>query len=100
MKPVRLYEEFINEGMFRTYNEIVGYELDKFKESYLDLHPNNVITYDKADDVTYGYRKGSSEAHWRLNHSDDRLHHDLKDRDVLGLINFKKMVAKNHPWSK
>ena len=100
MKHIKLYEQFVSEGIFMTQNEVVGYEFDKFKESYKELHPDNVIIYDKKDDVTYGHRKGSKESHWRYNHDDYRLHHDLKDRDVLGLINFKKMVAKNHPWSK
>ena len=83
-----------------TYNEIIGYQLDKFKDAYKELHPDNVIIYDKKEDVSYGHRKGSKEAHWRYNHDDMRLHHSEKDKNVLGLINFKKMISKGHPWSK
>ena len=92
--------EHINEDIFRTYNEVVGYEFDKFKEAYLELHKDNEVIYDKKDDVSYGLRKSEKEPHWKYFHDDFKLYHSERDRDVLGLINFKKMVAKNHPWSK
>lgn len=90
----------LNEDIFRTYNKVVGYEFDKFKEAYLELHRDNEVVYDKKDDVSYGLRKGEGEAHWKYFHDDFKLYHSERDKDVLGLINFKKMVAKNHPWSK
>ena len=83
-----------------TYNEVIGYEFKVFMKAYLELHKDNEVYYDKKDDYTYGYRKGEREAHWKYDHDSFELHHSLKDKEVLGLINFKKMVAKNHPWSK
>jgi hypothetical protein len=100
MKHIKLYEEYLIESIFNTYNEVIGYEFNKFKDSYKSLHKDNIVIYDKKEDVTYGYRKGSKISHWRYNHEDYRLHHDLKDKQVLGLINFKKMISKNHEWSK
>lgn len=100
MKHVKLFEQFVTEGLFLNHTEIIGYELDKFIEAYKELHKDNKVVYDKKEDVTYGFRKGSKESHWRYNHEDMRLHSDENDKNTLGLINFKKMVAKNHPWSK
>jgi hypothetical protein len=93
-------ESQVNEGIFRTYNEVVGYEFNNFKEAYLELHKDNEVVYDKKDDVSYGIRKGEKEPHWKYFHDDYTLHHSEKDRDVLGLIHGKKMVSKGHPWSK
>jgi hypothetical protein len=95
-----IVEGSLNEDIFRTYNEIVGYEFNKFKEAYLELHKDNEVIYDKKDDVSYGLRKSEKEPHWKYFHGDFKLYHSEKDRDVLGLINFKKMVSKGHPWSK
>jgi len=101
MKYVKLFEQFVNEaGIFNTYNIIVGYELDKFMDAYKELHKDNQITYDKKDDVSYGYRKGSKEAHWKYDHDTGKMLHSEKDSDVLGLIHNKKMIKNNHPWSK
>jgi len=93
-------ESSVNEDIFRTYNEVVGYEFNNFKEAYLELHKDNKVIYDKKDDVSYGIRKGEKEPHWKYFHDDYTLHHSEKDRDVLGLIHGKKMVSKGHPWSK
>ena len=93
-------ESQVNEDIFRTYNEVVGYEFNNFKEAYLELHKDNEVIYDKKDDVSYGIRKGEKEPHWKYFHDDYTLHHSEKDRDVLGLIHGKKMVSKGHPWSK
>jgi len=93
-------ESSVNEDIFRTYNEVVGYEFNNFKEAYLELHKDNEVIYDKKDDVSYGIRKGEKEPHWKYFHDDYTLHHSEKDRDVLGLIHGKKMVSKGHPWSK
>lgn len=95
-----IVEGSLNEDIFRTYNEIVGYEFDKFKKAYLELHKDNEVIYDKKDDISYGLRKSEKEPHWKYFHDDFKLYHSEKDRDVLGLINFKKMVLKGHPWSK
>ena len=100
MKHVKLFEQFVNEGLFKNHTEVIGYELDKFIDGYKELHKDNMVVYDKKEDVTYGIRKGSKEAHWRYNHEDAKLHSDLNDKYTLGLINFKKMVSKNHEWSK
>jgi hypothetical protein len=99
MKHVKLYEQFISEGIFMTYNQMTPYEYNKFVESYKELHPDNMVAYDKKQDMTYGFRKGSKEAHWKYDHDTFKLQHSEKDRDVLGLIHGKKFVAKNHPWS-
>jgi hypothetical protein len=101
MKHIKLFEQFVNEaGIFNTRNELIGYELKKFMDAYKELHKDNQVIYDKKEDVSYGIRKGSKEAHWKYFHDDGEIYHSEKDRDVLGLINFKKMVMKNHPWSK
>lgn len=101
MKRVKLFESFINEaGIFRTYNELVGYEYKKFVDAFKKLHPDNIVTYDKKNDVDYGRRKGSTEALWKYFHDEGKIHHSEKDRDVLGLINAFNMVKRNHPWSK
>lgn len=94
------YHELDEAEIFRTYNEVVGYEFNNFKEAYLELHKDNEVVYDKKNDISYGIRKGEKEPHWKYFHDDYTLHHSEKDRDVLGLIHGKKMVAKNHPWSK
>ena len=99
MKHVKLFEQFITEGIFNTYNQIVGYEYKKFEQAFKDLHKDNVITYDKKEDVSYGLRKGSKEAFWKYFHYEGRIYHSEKDKDVLGLINFFNQVKKNHPWS-
>jgi len=70
------------------------YEYNKFVESYKELHPDNMVSYDKKQDMTYGFRKGSKEAHWKYDHDTFKLQHSEKDRDVLGLIHGKKFVAK------
>jgi hypothetical protein len=101
MKHIKLFEQFVNEsGGFNTWTEIVGYEFDKFKESYLKLHKDNQIVEDKKANMLYGYRKGSTEAHWKYYKEDFKLMHSETERDVLGLINFYNRVSKNHPWSK
>lgn len=100
MKPVRLFEQFVYENIFTDYDELVGYEFQEFMKSYLSLHPNNETYYDSREDYTYGYRKGQKEAHWKYDHEDFRLYHDIKNKQVLNLINFKKNVAKGHPWAK
>ena len=100
MKKVRLYEQFISEGIFRTYNELVGYEYKQFVDGFKKLHKDNVVTYDKKENVEYGHRKGSNESFWKYFKDEDRLYHSEKDRDVLGLINAFNMVKRNHPWSK
>ena len=99
MKKVRLYEQFINEELFRTYNELIGYEYKKFEQAFKDLHKDNTVVYDKKEDVSYGIRKGSKQAFWKYFHDDGRVYHSEKDRDVLGLINAFSMVKRNHPWS-
>jgi hypothetical protein len=86
------------EDIFLDYNEIVGYEFKKFKESYLKLHKDNTIIED--GDILYGVRKGSNEPHWKYFEEDGKLMHSEKNRDVLGLINFFNQVKRNHPWSK
>lgn len=101
MKHVKLFEEFVTEGIFLNYTQIVGsHDFDKFVEAYKELHDDNQVVYDKKRDETWGLRKGQKEGHWKYDHDSYRLQSDLQDKDVLGLINFKKMVAKNHPWSK
>lgn len=100
MKHIKLYEEFVTESIFNTYNTIVGYEFKNFVDAYEALHDDNTVTYDKKDDVSYGHRKGSTESHWKYFHDDGRLYHSERDRDVLGLIHNAKMISKNHPWSK
>ena len=86
------------EDIFLDYDEIVGYEFKKFKESYLKLHKDNTIIED--GDILYGVRKGSNEPHWKYFEEDGKLMHSEKNRDVLGLINFFNQVKRNHPWSK
>lgn len=100
MKHIKLFEQYIAEGIFNTYTEIVGYEFKQFEDAFKELHKDNTVTYDKKEDVSYGHRKGSKHSFWKFFHDEDRLYHSEKERDVLGLINFKNMVAKNHPWSK
>jgi hypothetical protein len=98
MKPVKLYEQFVSEGIFRTYNEMGPYEFNKFVEAYKELHPDNQVVYDKKEDETWGFRKGEKD--WRYDHDSYRIQHSERDRDVLGLIHGKALVSKNHPWSK
>jgi hypothetical protein len=100
MKHIKVFEQFVNEDVFRTYNELVGYEYKEFEKAFKELHRNNTIVYDKKEDVSYGIRKGSKEAFWKYFHDEYRIYHSEKDRDVLGLINAFNMVKKNHPWSK
>jgi hypothetical protein len=100
MKPVKLYEQFVSEGIFRTYNEMGPYEFNKFVEAYKELHPDNQVVYDKKEDETWGFRKGEKDGHWRYDHDSYRIQHSERDRDVLGLIHGKALVSKNHPWSK
>ena len=100
MKHIKLYEKFINEEIYLTYSEIVGYQFDKFLESYLKLNKDNKTVYDKKEDFTYGFRKGSKTAHWKYDHDNFELHHSEKEFHVLGLINFYKQASKGHPWSK
>lgn len=100
MKKVRLFEEFINEGIFHTYNELVGVDYKQFKAAFEKLNDKNIVIIDKKNDVEYGTRKGQTEAFWKYDADLGRLYHSEKDRDVLGLINFYNMVKKNHPWSK
>ena len=98
MKHVKLFEQFITEGIFNTYNELVGYEYKEFENAFKKLNKDNVITYDKKEDVSYGLRKGSKEAFWKYFHDEGRIYHSEKDQDVLGLINFFNQVKRNHPW--
>lgn len=99
MKKVKLFEAFVNEaGIFRTYNELVGYEYKEFVDAFKKLSKDNVVTYDKKEDVTYGHKKGSTEALWKYFEDEGRIYHSEKDRDVLGLINAFSMVKRNHPW--
>ena len=100
MKRVRLFEQYVYENVFKDYDEIVGYEFEKFVASYLQLHPKNETYYDSSELFTYGYRNGNKEAHWKYDHNDFRLYHDIKNKQVLNLINFKNNVTKGHPWSK
>ena len=100
MKYVRLFEQFVNEDVFKDYDELIGYEFEKFVQSYYALHPDNETYYDSSELYTYGYRNGSKDAHWKYDHEDFRLYHDIKNKEVLNLINFKKNVAKGHPWAK
>ena len=98
MKKVRLYEAFINEGVFRTYSELVGYEYNEFLDGFKKLSKDNVVTYDKKEDATYGHKKGSTDALWKYFEDEGRLYHSERERDVLGLINAFSMVKRNHPW--
>lgn len=100
MKRVILFEQFVNEGMFLTYNELIGYEYKKFVDAFLKLSKDNVVTYDKKNDVEYGHKKGSTTSLWKYFNDEGRVYHSEKDRDVLGLINAFDMVKRNHPWSK
>jgi hypothetical protein len=100
LKYVKLFEEFVAEGIFLTYNQMSPYEYNKFVEAYKELHKDNHVVHDKKNDMTYGFRKGSTEAHWKYDHDTYKIQHSEKDRDVLGLIHGKKMVSKDHPWSK
>lgn len=100
MKHLKLFEQFVNEGIFLTVSQMLPSDFEKFVEAYKELHPDNLVDYRDKNDITTGYRKGSTEAHWKYDHDTYKLQHSEKNRDVLGLINFKKMVAKNHPWSK
>lgn len=88
------------EEIFLTYNEIVGYEFDKFVESYRKLHKDNDTVHDKKKGIIWGFRKGSKIAHWKYFEQSGQLHHSEKDREVLGLIHGFKFNSKNHPWSK
>jgi len=98
MKPVKLFEDFINEDVFRTYNELVGYEYKEFVDAFKKLHKDNVVTYDKKEDAFYGHRKGSTNPFWKYFEDEGKIYHSEKDRDVLGLINAFNMVKRNHPW--
>jgi|CoawatStandDraft_6_1074263.scaffolds.fasta_scaffold10044_4 mRNA-degrading endonuclease RelE of RelBE toxin-antitoxin system len=102
MKQVRLFEQYVHENIFINNTEkIVGnHDLDLFIKAYKTLHKNNIVIHDKKDDITWGYRKGSDEGHWKYDHSDYKLHSDLNDNQTVTLMNFKKSVEKNHPWSK
>ena len=100
MKKVKLFESFIGENVFRTYNELVGYEYREFVDAFKKLHKNNVVITDNKEDVDYGMRKGSKEALWKYFKDEGKVYHSEKDRDVLGLINAFSMVKRNHPWSK
>ena len=100
MKHVKLFEQYISEGMFNTYTELSRYEFEEISKVFKKLHKNNTVTYDKKEDVSYGHRKGSKTSLWKFFHDEGEFHHSEKERDVLGLINFKNMVSKNHPWSK
>jgi len=90
----------INEDVFRTYNELVGYEYNEFVDAFKKLHKDNVVTYDNKEDAFYGHRKGSNDSFWKYFEDEGRIYHSEKDRDVLGLINAFNMVKRNHPWSK
>ena len=90
-----IVEGSLNEDIFRTYNKVVGYEFNKFKEAYLELHKDNEVIYDKKDDVSYGLRRSEKEPYWKYFHDNFKLYHSERDRDVLGLINFKKMASKS-----
>jgi hypothetical protein len=93
MKHIKLFEDFVTEGIFLNYTQIVGnHDFKKFVEAYEELH--------KKEDMTWGFRKGSKDAHWKYDHETYRLQSDLQDQEVLGLINFKNVVGKNHAWSK
>lgn len=98
MKHIKLFEQYITEGIFNTYNELIGYEYKEFEKAFKKLNKNNVISYDKKDDVSYGFRKGSKKAFWKYFHEDGRLYHSERDKDALGLVNFFNRVKTNHPW--
>ena len=101
IEPILKKYDYVVESkgdIFLDYDEIVGYEFKKFKESYLKLHKDNTIIED--GDILYGIRKGSNEPHWKYFEEDGKLMHSEKNRDVLGLINFFNQVKRNHPWSK
>ena len=100
MKHIKLFEAFLSEGVFNTYNELVGYEYREFVDAFKKLDKDNVVTYDKKEDVEYGYKKGSKEALWKYFKDAGKIYHSEKDRDVLGLINAMDRVKRNHPWSK
>lgn len=100
MKYLKLYEEFVSEAIFLNYTSIVGYEFDKFVEAYKELNKDNRVVYDKKNDETWGFRKGSKTGHWRYDHDSFKLQSDLPNALTLGLINGKKFVSKDHPWSK
>lgn len=100
MKKVKLFESFVSESVFRTYNELVGYEYTEFVDAFKKLHKNNVVITDKENGVQFGVRRGSTEALWKYFEDQGRVYHSEKDRDVLGLINAFNMVKRNHPWSK
>lgn len=101
MKHIRPLDEFITEGsVFNTHNELIGYEYREFVDAFKKLHKDNVVTYDKKNDVEYGHRKGSGESFWKYFKDEGLVYHSEKDRDVLGLINALDMVKRNHPWSK
>lgn len=95
-----MFEQFITEGMFLTYDEITPGDFDRFVEAYKELHAGNEVVYDKTNNMTWGMRKGSKQAHWKYDHNSYRLLHSEKNREVLGLVNFKKAVSKGHTWSK
>jgi len=101
IEPILKKYDYVVESkgnIFLDYDEIVGYEFKKFKESYLKLHKDNTIIED--GDILYGIRKGSNDPHWKYFEEDGKLMHSEKNRDVLGLINFFNQVKRNHPWSK
>mgnify|MGYP003637716314 CR=1 FL=1 len=100
MKHIKLFEEFLAEGMFNTFSEVVGYEYDTIAAAFKKLHKDNVISYDKKQDAYLGHRKGAGDAFWKYFKDSSEFHHSEKERDVLGLINAFDMVKKNHPWSK
>ena len=100
MKHIKLFEQFISEGLFNTWTEILPYDFKKIQDAFKKLDKNNRVVYDDKEDVTYGFKKGSNEALWKYYHDDYKFNHSEKERDVLGLINFYDQVKRNHPWSK
>ena len=101
MKHIKLFEEFVNEGIFLNYTKIIGeHDFNKFAEAYKELHKDNRVVYDKKNDESWGFRKGEKTGHWRYDHDNFKLQSDLQDSLTLGLINGKKIVSKDHPWSK
>jgi hypothetical protein len=100
MDRIRLYEEWLGESIFLTWSMVIPSDFKKFEEAYKELHPGNRTLYDKKKDETVGYRMGEKELHWKYDHDSYKMSHSERERDVLGLINFKKTVAQGHPWSK
>lgn len=100
MSIIPTFENFINESLFRTWSNMNPIEFDKFKDAYLNLHSDNKTTFNKKENVSYGMRKNDQQLHWKYFHDDFKLYHSEKERSVIGLINFKDQVTKNHVWSK